>query len=223
MKKILLSLLVCGWFGLAFAQTNRYSTYHYQRQSLFEVLPVDSTSIVFLGNSITDGGELAELFQDTRVKNRGISSDVCTAVYDRLDVITKGKPNKVFLMIGVNDLGKGLSADYVVEHITRIIDKLKTDSPSTHIYVQSILPVNDTFGLFQGHTSRWAEIAPLNARLEKTAIDKGCTYVDLYTHFVLPEGHKLNPDYTNDGLHLMGTGYLKWAELVKPYIYDIKK
>lgn len=29
---------------------------------------------------------------------------------------------------------------------------------------------------------------------------------------------KINIDYTNDGLHLLGKKYLKWVEIVKPYI-----
>ena len=48
--------------------------HNYQRwRSLFEVLPVYSSDIVFLGNSITDGCEWAELFNNRHVKNRGIS------------------------------------------------------------------------------------------------------------------------------------------------------
>lgn len=28
----------------------------------------------------------------------------------------------------------------------------------------------------------------------------------------------MNTTYTNDGLHLLGKDYLKWVEIVKPYI-----
>lgn len=30
----------------------------------------------------------------------------------------------------------------------------------------------------------------------------------------------MNNEYTNDGLHLLGKGYLKWAEIIKPYIVE---
>ena len=46
----------------------------------------------FCGN----GGEWAELLNNKRVKNRGISGDICQGVYDRLDPILKGKPAKIF-------------------------------------------------------------------------------------------------------------------------------
>ena len=47
-----------------------------QKTSLFDVLPVTSDDIVFLGNSITDGGEFAELFDMPNIKSRGTRSDI---------------------------------------------------------------------------------------------------------------------------------------------------
>ena len=51
MKRILILSIALFAAGAAFAK----SEYNYQRRSLFEVLPVLSSDIVFLGNSITDG------------------------------------------------------------------------------------------------------------------------------------------------------------------------
>ena len=45
---------ICAGSG-GFAQ--QYSAFYYQRATLFEELPVNSKDIVFLGNSITNGGE----------------------------------------------------------------------------------------------------------------------------------------------------------------------
>ena len=55
----------------------QYNEYYYQRSSLFEVMPIANTDIVFVGNSLTNGGRWHEMFGDNlRVKNRGIISDV---------------------------------------------------------------------------------------------------------------------------------------------------
>ena len=51
-----------------------FSTYYHQRVSLFRTLPQTKGDIIFLGNSITDGGEWGEMFADLKVKNRGIRS-----------------------------------------------------------------------------------------------------------------------------------------------------
>ena len=196
-----------------------HSTFYYQRASLFENLKTSPNDIVFIGNSITNGAEWSELFDNKNVKNRGISGDICMGVYDRMDVITKGMPAKIFLLIGVNDIGRGASSDSVVVGIDRIIDKIQIDSPTTEIYLQSILPLNDSFDMFNGHTKRWNEIKPLNKRLkELTKTKKQVTYIDLYSDFVEPDTDKLNPQFTNDGLHLMGKGYMKWVEIISPFI-----
>lgn len=211
--------LVCFIFiSIGVSGQETYSTFYYQRASLFEQLPIKSTDIVFIGNSIVNGGEWSELLDNNNVKNRGISGDVCKGVYDRLNTITKGEPSKIFLLIGVNDLGRGGEPDSIVKGIGKIIDKIKAESPRTVIYLQSILPVNDSFGMFSGHTNRWEEIKPLNEKLEELAKSKQATYIDLYSEFVEPGSDKLNSEFTNDGLHLLGKGYMKWAEIIKPYL-----
>ena len=217
MKKSVFTLVLVV-ISIYLSAQQEYSTFYYQRASLFENLKSTPNDIVFLGNSITNGGEWSELFENQNVKNRGISGDICVGVYDRMDIITKGHPAKIFLLIGINDIGRGATTDSIVEGISKIIDKIQYQSPNTKIYLQSILPLNDNFGMFDGHTKHWKEIKPLNKRLENLAKLKQVTYIDLYSEFVIPYGDKLNPEYTNDGLHLMGKGYMKWAEIVSPYI-----
>ena len=200
------------------AQERKYSTFYYQRATLFEELPVTSSDIIFLGNSITNGGEWAELFDNPHVKNRGISGDVCMGVYDRLDAILKGSPAKIFLLIGINDLDRGASADTIVERIGLIVDKIQKTSPDTKLYLQSVLPVSDHYNMFNGHTSRWQVIPEINNGIVRLAADRGVKYIDLYSHFVDNATGKMNIEYTNDGLHLLGKGYKKWVGIVKPYV-----
>ena len=175
MKKILLMMLLLASMA-SNAQERKYSTFYYQRATLFEELPVTSKDIIFLGNSITNGGEWSELLNNKHVKNRGISGDICMGVYDRLDAILKGKPAKIFLLIGINDVSRGTSADTIVNRI----------------------------GMIEG--------------LMYLADKENVTYIDLYSHFVDEKTGKMNIEYTNDGLHLLGKGYLKWVDIVKPYI-----
>lgn len=218
MKKILLILAVLLVTIGCQAQEKKYFTFYYQRATLFEELPITSKDIIFLGNSITNGAEWCELFQNKHVKNRGISGDICMGVYDRLDAILKGKPAKIFLLIGVNDVNRGTSVDTIVQRISMIIRKIKQESPKTKLYLQSLLPVTDYYKMFSGHTSRWQVIKEINDGLMLLAEQKKVTYIDLYSHFVDPATGKMNTKYTNDGLHLLGIGYLKWVEIVKPYV-----
>ncbi len=224
MKRCIIYHILCLFFCCAIvAQTSSYSTYYYQRATLFEQLPITNQDIVFVGNSITDGGEWSELFSDARIKNRGISGDISMGVYDRLDAIVNGQPRQIFLMIGINDLARDISTDSIVANIERIICKIQCSSPRTLIYLQSVLPVNDCFGAFQNHTKHAGEIKNLNNKLFALTKKRDITFVDLYTHFVIPGTEKMNPEFTNDGLHLLEKGYLKWAELIKPYILEPRK
>lgn len=108
-----------------------FSTYYHQRVSHFKTLPQTTGNIVFIGNSITDGAEWSELFDDGRIKNRGISGDITAGVMARLDEITSRKPAKVFLMIGVNDLDRNISPESVLKNIFWIASYVKQQTPAT--------------------------------------------------------------------------------------------
>lgn len=200
------------------AQEQKHSTFYYQRATLFEVLPTSKSDIIFLGNSITNGGEWAELLRNPHAKNRGISGDTTQGVLDRLSTITKGKPSKIFLLIGTNDLSRGKSVDEVAKNVAKIVERVKRESPATKLYVQSVFPVNPKFNKFLGHMNRQKDIAALNAKIKAVAARHGVTYIDVYKSLVIPSTDVMNPEYTNDGLHLLGKGYLKWVDVLKPYL-----
>ncbi|NCB07453.1 MAG: sialate O-acetylesterase [Bacteroidia bacterium] len=199
-------------------QDNKFGTYYNQRLTLFEKLPDTKGEIIFLGNSITDGSEWCELLGSPKVKNRGISGDTSEGVLFRLKEVTRSKPAKVFLLIGINDLSISVSKDTVFSNICKIADQIRKDSPRTKVYIQSILPVNDSFGLFKNHTNKTEEVIWVNAQLKAWCITENVNFVDLYNRFKLPDSEKINPNYSNDGLHLLGDGYLLWAEIIKPLL-----
>lgn len=218
MKRLLLIAVLAAVSSVASAQ--KYSTYYYQRTSLFEVLPIEKNDIVFIGNSITDGSEWHELFNNQHVKNRGISGDISEGVLDRIDNILAGHPKKIFIMIGTNDFPRGITVDQVVSNISKVVDRAAEKSPSTHVYLQSVLPVSAHFGLFGGHTSKGKEIREVNERLRALAAEKGVVYIDLHTPFTDPATGDMNIEYSNDGLHLKGNGYLLWRDIVMPYVKE---
>ncbi len=184
-------------------------------------MPQTKGDIIFLGNSITDGNEWNELFKDSRIKNRGISGDITAGVIHRLDEIVKRKPAKVFLLIGTNDLAWGISTDSVVKNILLISSYLKQESPTTRLFVQSILPVNTVYGKFGGHTGNGEKINHINKQLKDSSQINGYTFIDLHTAFSESSG-KLKAALTNDGLHLKGNAYALWKHIVFPFVYDLQ-
>ena len=134
MKHFLITLLAILFAQLSEAQTQKYSTFYMQRASLFSKLTITPKDIVFIGNSITNGAEWSELFPQKRVKNRGISGDTSGGVYDRLEAIVKGKPAKIFILIGINDISRGIEVETIVQNMKQIVEKIQNESPKTKIY-----------------------------------------------------------------------------------------
>ncbi len=190
MKKAILFAAALFVAVASFAQNE----YNYQKRSLFEQLPIRGNDIVFLGNSITDGCEWAELFNNRHIKNRGISADRSGWLLDRLDPIVNGHPKKLFLMIGTNDLAAGVSPEEVAANIGKLLDRFAEESPWTKIYVQSILPVNgvDTKAKAKNHWKKGAEIIEANKLIEALCEGrKNVLYIDVYSALVDQNGARV--------------------------------
>lgn len=189
------------------------STYYEQKVTLFRLLPNTPGEIIFLGNSITDIGEWAEIWQNAKVRNRGISGDNTFGVLARLDEVTASQPERVYLMIGINDIARATPDSIIISNLIKIIERIRIASPRTRIVVQSILPTNDAFTEFKRHQGKDAHIRAVNKALESYCTANRISWVDLYTRFLDATG-KLDKRYTNDGLHLNGAGYIHWKNIL---------
>lgn len=203
-----------------FAQKRPYDTipnmpeHYWVRMEKFKKEPVVPGKIVFLGNSITEGGKWKQLLKDSTVINRGISGDNTFGAMARIDEIIKLKPSSLFVLIGTNDLSKKIPDEAILENIFSIISKVKAGSPKTKIFIQSILPVNETVERFPQQFNNSNHINTINDQLARYASRMRYTYVDLYSKFIDTQG-KLDVKYTYDGLHLNAVGYQHWVEVLK--------
>ncbi len=201
----------------AVTDSSRYSAYWWHSKDMYDHLPDTRNEIVFLGNSITDGAEWYELLGNKRIRNRGISADVTEGVLLRLDAITKLKPAKIFIMIGVNDLARNMTVSEITSNYTTILDRIRTETPKTKVYIESVLPVNPATGMALNHTNRTDLIMELNERLKELADEFGHTYIDLFNLMADANNH-LPRKYSIDGLHLSYEGYRVWAEAIRQYV-----
>lgn len=213
---VMAALFAIGVSLSAYAQ----SEYWQQRVSLFELLPIGEDDIVFLGNSITDGGEFSEMFGLPGIKNRGISSDIVGGVDKRLYQVVSGHPRKIFLLIGINDVSHALSAETIAGEYERLVERIRRESPSTELYVQSVMPINNDFGRYRNLRGREKVIPQLNSLLCDIAARHGATYIDLWPALADPATGKLRREFTNDGLHLTGKGYKAWTGAIQEYVMD---
>jgi len=204
----------------AFAQKRPYDTipnmpeHYWVRMEKFKKEAVVPGKIIFLGNSITEGGKWKQLLKDSTVINRGISGDNTFGVLARLDEIIKLKPASLFVLIGTNDLSKKIPDEAIIENIFTMVSRIKAGSPKTKIFIQSILPVNETVERFPQQFNNGMHINTINDQLARYASRLRYTYVDLYGKFIDSQG-RLDAKYTFDGLHLNASGYQLWVEVLK--------
>lgn len=218
MKRILVLLMAVATLScMAQKKPVNSDVYYARRATLFDLLPVYSSDIIMLGNSLTDGAEWNELFDNCHVKNRGIVGDIIPGFFERLEPIMKGQPRKIFIMGGVNDISHGVSADSIVSAMTQVVTTIQARCPKTEIYVQSMLPFNNDVRLWKLLKGREQVVVDGNKGLENMCQRLGVTFINLYPLFVGEDG-KMKPEYTNDGLHLMGGAYLIWRDALLPYI-----
>lgn len=218
MKRLLFLLMAVATLScMAQKKPVNPDVYYARRATLFDLLPVYSSDIIMLGNSLTDGAEWNELFDNCHVKNRGIVGDIIPGFFERLEPILKGQPRKIFIMGGVNDISHGVSADSIVSAMTQVVTTIQARCPKTEIYVQSMLPFNNDVRLWKLLKGREQVVVDGNKGLESMCQRLGVTFINLYPLFVGENG-KMKPEYTNDGLHLMGGAYLIWRDALLPYI-----
>ena len=218
MKRILVLLMAVATLScMAQKKPVNPDVYYARRATLFDLLPVYSSDIIMLGNSLTDGAEWNELFDNCHVKNRGIVGDIIPGFFERLEPILKGQPRKIFIMGGVNDISHGVSADSIVSAMTQVVTTIQARCPKTEIYVQSMLPFKNDVRLWKLLKGREQVVVDGNKGLESMCQRLGVTFINLYPLFVGENG-KMKPEYTNDGLHLMGGAYLIWRDALLPYI-----
>ncbi|MDB5119097.1 MAG: hypothetical protein JWN56_315 [Sphingobacteriales bacterium] len=190
---------------------------HYaKRIEIFEKQPIVPGRIIFLGNSITEMGDWKKLTGDTTVINQGISGDITYGVLKRLDDVIIRKPSKIFILIGINDIGKDIPPAVIADNYRKIINQINSESPSTKVYVQSILPVNPQVKNFPQHYDKPEKIAQSNALIKKVALNLNCTFINLIPLFSDKQG-RLKNNLTKDGLHLTsdGGGYDLWINYLK--------
>ena len=197
--------------------TNTYfSTSYRLRTNQFEILPNTENDIILLGDSLTHQGEWVELLGNAKVRNRGIGGDTTDGVLNRLDEVVTGKPRQIFLLIGTNDFWfEKKTVPELISNYQLILEKIQESSPQTEVVIQSLLPVNNS--QFNRNKVDNQQIIALNKELEKLANQFNYPYIDLHTAFV-NENNELKLEYTYDGVHLNGQGYLVWTEIIKPYI-----
>ena len=216
---LLLPLLLLSVIALAQETKPFNGKEHYKkRTALFNSQPIPAKGhIVMLGDSHVEfGNEWGELIQSDKVIiNRGIIGDTSTGMKKRALHACKGKPSDLFIECGANDLASGISSKEVADGIISLISTLRKISPGTTLHVNSVLPINESFGRWKTLKGKTDTIPVINLILQRYCADNGIDYVDIFSKLVEPGTNTMRLEYCKDGLHLLPEGCEVWATELK--------
>lgn len=222
MKKVYFFLCFLGMMQVCLAQTNqvgerKYTDHYYERLEQFQQEEkITKHDIVMLGNSLTEnGGDWSARTKKAHVRNRGIIGDEVMGVYDRLYTILPGQPKKIFLLIGVNDISHDLSSDSIVSMIDQTLLRIRQESPRTKLYLQSLLPINESFKRYKKLNGKTDMVPEINAKLKKLAKKRRVKFINLFPLFTIKGSNILRPELSTDGLHLKDEGYDIWVKALR--------
>ena len=204
---------------------------YHKRINEFKQDPIGYNKIVFLGNSITEGGgDWNDRFNISNAVNRGISGDFTVSMQARLEEIYHYKPLKLFLLIGINDIFDGVvpyeaeeTPKRIAQNIFDIVDSIRFHSKETEIFIHTILPVNEeefriNRGFYPEHDYPLEkQILEINHQIFELGIKGGYNIIDLHPLFINEEG-KMSKELAKDGLHLNQNGYERWCAEIASYV-----
>lgn len=197
--------------------TDEYFVRYYERRvGHFKTLPNVGKEIVFAGDGWIENAAWKEIFENPKIINRGIQQDNTAGLLARVAEISESEPEKVFLMVGSQDLAEGTDETQIIKNYRQIITEIAVRSPQTKIFVHSVLPVVNEINLRTN-----ANILTLNKKLEALATEYNATYLNVFGE--LAENQQLNPAFSNDGLHLNGKGYQKWQNFIASHVQTSKR
>ena len=187
------------------------STVYKNLTAMFAISKTSSADIVFLGNSITYGGNWNELLGRDRVINRGIGGDNTVGMLHRMQYVYQLKPKLCFVMAGINDIYSDAPVETIFHNYAMIIDTLRVHSIIP--IIQSTLHVNPKWKRTE---EKNPEVAKLNSLLQVYAEKNEIDFIDV--NAVLSLNGILRDEYTTDGVHLNASAYERWRELLFPIL-----
>ena len=167
-----------------------------------------AVEVAFLGDSLTDGYNLAKYYPQYVTVNRGIGGDTTFDLESRLQIsVYDLKPKVVVMLIGANNM------DTMFENYESILQGLQENLPETKVVLLSLTAMGGE------HWGRKNQLAAYNNVTIKLLAQKyGYTFVDLYSPLYDVTIGEVYAGYTIDGGHFTHEGYVVLTEQITPVL-----
>jgi lysophospholipase L1-like esterase len=152
--------------------------------------------VAFLGDSLTDGYDLAKYYPQYKTANRGIGGETSFGLEGRMQLsLYDLKPKVAVLLIGGNNL------DTMLDNYERLLQGIKQTLPQTQVVVLSLTAMGGDWA----HKNAQATLN--NVSIKGLAEKYECEYVDLFTPLFDITTGQVREGYTTDGAHFTPQGY----------------
>lgn len=186
-----------------------------KRSAWAQRIAQDQKSLVFLGDSITQGwgDDFGGSFPGVKTANRGISGDTTRGMLIRLqeDVLSLN-PSGIVLLMGTNDLEEQAEPETIAGNFQLIIRALKEHNPKLPIVVCQVFPSSESK---KRPAAKIKKVNELYAAAVKG--DPQVTLIETWTLFANEQGDA-KPEEFPDLLHPNKLGYTKWAAALRPIL-----
>lgn len=184
-------------------RANKISSYE-EENPLYDDYEAD---VVFLGDSLTDGYDLAKYYPQYIAINRGIGGDTTVGLEERLGVsLYEIKPKVAVMLIGVNNINS------MFDNYENILKSFKENVPNTKIILLSLTSMSGEWG----KNNQLA--AYNNVKIKMLAEKYSFEYIDLYSPLMNIETGEIFDEYTTDGGHLTEAGYNVLTKQITPVL-----
>ena len=194
-------------------------------------LPKSSTAVgkewfndvSFVGDSLTQGMQLYEEGMQNAMfcAYKGVGPNVIVngttckradgVAEVPLEALTAQQPRAIYVLLGTNVLGRDTDYSSFLTYYRLMLDMISQALPNTKIYVQSITPVRPEVrkkspGLYK------ERLCEINDALSAIALEKGCTFLNLWEALADENGDLIEEYAQPDGYHLLPAGYDAWVD-----------
>lgn len=167
--------------------------------------------VAFLGDSLTDGYDVAKYYPQYLVLNRGIGGDTTFDLERRLQVSAYDlKPKVLTILIGANNF------DTMFDNYENILIGIKENLPNTKVVLLSLTSMS---GNLWGKNNQKASYN--NVKIKLLATKYGYCFVDLYTPLFDLSTGGIKSEYTTDGGHLTEKGYEVLTATITPTLEQL--
>ncbi|MFN0263796.1 GDSL-type esterase/lipase family protein [Tepidamorphus sp. 3E244] len=218
---LLLGLGVVYTFGYFWhREKTEVKEHKFRVQRQIEGMDRHHSDIIFIGDSLIAEGHWPYWFQDLDIANFGVDASQAQDIYYRVHQLFHAQPQKIFIMVGINDLNFSdltLDFDEAKAFYAKMLERIHREVPGAEVYVHKVLPTTDPWP----RSFTVETLTPLNDFIVMQAQSYGYRVIDLLP-VMANESGALKAAYTDDGLHLNADGYRVWIDTLRPLLYGAR-